>query len=90
MDWSIVLGLLKYLFMGIFIIFFVMDILSKKSYKIHYYISITIAVFFTVLRWQWATGYKVGFIALFVLLTVKTIVDERKRWMDNNRCKIKT
>jgi len=79
MNWNTMFEVLKYSFMGIFIIFFVMDIVSKKSYKIHYYIAITVAVIFTALLWNWSIGFKVGFIALFVLLTVKTIFDERKR-----------
>ncbi len=79
MDWGMALGLTKYLFMGIFAVFFVMDIASKKSYKIHCYVSITIAIVFSVIGWQWATGFKVGFIALFVLVAVKTIADEKKR-----------
>lgn len=81
MDWSTVIGLLKYLFMGVFLLFFVLDIKSKKSYKIHSYISVTVAIVFSVLGWHWSTGYKVGFITLLVLLTVKTIIDERKKTM---------
>lgn len=72
-----VLEIAKYLFMGIFILFFIMDIVSEKSYKIHYFISITMAVAFTVLVKNWFTDSKVGFIALFVLLTEKTVIDEK-------------
>lgn len=79
-----VFEVLKYSFMGIFIIFFVMDIVSKRSYKIHYFIAITAAVIFTALLWNSSIGIKVGFISLFALLTVKTIFDERKRGADIN------
>lgn len=83
MDWSMIFGSIKYLFMGIFIVFFVKDIKSKKSFKTHYSLSITIAIIFSVIGWQWSMGFKVGFIALVVLLTVKTIIDEKKRWLNN-------
>lgn len=73
-----ILEIAKYLFMGIFILFFIMDIVSKKSYKIHYFTSITIAVAFTVLVKDWSTEIKIGFITLFILLTMKTIIDEKK------------
>ena len=78
MDWGMAFGLIKYRFMGIFVVFFVMDIKSKKSFKTHYCVSITIAIIFSVIGWQWSMGFKVGFIALVVLLTVKTIIDEKK------------
>lgn len=82
MDWNSAFEVLKYSFMGIFIIYFIMDIVSKRSYKIHYYIAITGAVIFTALLWNWSIGFKVGFISLFILLTVKTIFDERRRGVD--------
>lgn len=85
MDLSTVLELLKFLFTGIFIIFFVMDIKSKKSYKIHYYISLTVAILFATLGWNWTTEFKIGFIILLVLLTLKTIFDEKKRSSDNDK-----
>lgn len=74
-----VYDVLKYLFMGVFIVFFVMDIVSKRSYKIQYYVAITIAVIFTALSWDWSIGFRIGFIALFAILTIKTIFDEKKR-----------
>ncbi|MFD1927667.1 hypothetical protein ACFSFY_06255 [Sporosarcina siberiensis] len=85
MDLGAVLGLLKYLFMGIFIIFFVMDLKSKTSYKIHYYISLTVAIIFATLGWNWTIEFKIGFIILIVLLTLKTIFDEKKRWSENDK-----
>jgi len=84
MELNTVFAVLQYLFMGIFIIFFVMDIASEKPYKTYYYIAITIAVTFTILLRDWSIVFKVGFIALFVLLTVKTIFDERIRVADIN------
>ncbi|NYF26064.1 hypothetical protein [Sporosarcina sp. JAI121] len=73
------LEIAKYSFMGIFLIFFAMDILSKKPYKIHFYTSLTLAIIFLVLGQSWSIGIKIGFIVLVVLLTIKTITDEKKR-----------
>jgi predicted branched-subunit amino acid permease len=73
------LDVAKYLFMGIFIILFVMDILTKKSYKIHYYVALTVAIVFLVVAENWSMTLKVGAIAIVILLTLKTIVDERKK-----------
>lgn len=84
MDLNTVFEVLKYLFMGVFIVFFVMDIVSKKSYKIQYYVAITLAVIFTALTWDWSLGFRIGFVALFIILTVKTIFDKRRKGADLN------
>ncbi|MEK3934585.1 hypothetical protein MKY41_04630 [Sporosarcina sp. FSL W7-1349] len=80
MDWNTVVGILKYLCMGVFLLFFAMDVLSKKSYKIHFYTSLTAAIVFLVLGQSWPSVVKISAIVLVVLLTIKTIMDERKRW----------
>ncbi|MEC1179134.1 hypothetical protein P9B03_11625 [Metasolibacillus meyeri] len=74
-----ILEIAKYTFMGIFLIFFAMDILSKKSYKTHFYVSLTLAIIFLVLGQGWSTGIKMVCIVLVTLLTIKTIVDEKKK-----------
>ncbi|WP_107838530.1 hypothetical protein [Metasolibacillus meyeri] len=74
-----ILEIAKYTFMGIFLIFFAMDILSKKSYKTHFYVSLTLAIIFLVLGQDWSTGIKMVCIVLVTLLTIKTIVDEKKK-----------
>ena len=79
MSLNTIFEVLKYLFMGVFIVFFIMDIVSKKSYKIQYYVAITVVVIFTALTWDWSLGFRIGFIALFVLLTIKTIFDESRK-----------
>ncbi|MBE1557184.1 hypothetical protein [Sporosarcina limicola] len=79
MDWNTVFAVMKYSFMGIFVIFFVMDIVSKKSYKTYFYIALTIVAIFQTLLWNWSIGFKVGFIVLVIFITVKTISDVSKR-----------
>lgn len=79
MNLDTVYEVLKFLFMGIFIIFFVMDIVSKRSYKIQYYVAISIVVTFTVLSWERSIGFKIGFITLYVIFAIKLIFDEKKR-----------
>ncbi|WP_213136212.1 hypothetical protein [Bacillus sp. FJAT-50079] len=79
-DWGTASGILKYLFMGVFLLFFAMDAISKKTYRIHFYTSLTVAILFLMLEKNWSPVLKIGTIALVVLLTIKTIVDERKRW----------
>lgn len=71
--------LAKYFFMGTFVLFFAMDALTKKSYKVLFYISLTLAIVFVVLGQSWLVWIKTGAIILVVLLTIKTLVDERKR-----------
>lgn len=84
MDGSTVIGLLKYLFMGVFLLFFIMDVLSRKSYKIFFYTSLTLAIIFLVLGQSWSPLLKTGAIVLVVLLTIKTIVDESAAWANRN------
>lgn len=74
-----ILDLAKYLFMGIFIILFVMDILSKKSYKVHYYVALTVAIVLLVVGESWSMTIKGGAITIVILLTLKTIMDESKK-----------
>ena len=74
-----ILDLAKYLFMGIFIILFVMDILSKKSYKVHYYVALTVAIVLLVVGENWSMTIKGGAITIVILLTLKTIMDESKK-----------
>lgn len=68
----------KYLFMGIFVLFFAMDIFMEKSYKVHYYISITLAIIFVFLGKNWLVWVKASAIILVVLLMIKTLFNERK------------
>ncbi len=84
MDLNTVFVVLRDLFMSLFIIFFVLNIFSKKSYKIQCYVFITLVVIFSALTWNWSLGFKVGFITLFALLAIKTISDDRKRIADIN------
>lgn len=84
MDSSTMIVVLRNLFMGLFIVLFVVDIFSKKSYKIQYYVAITLGVVFSAVIWEWPIAVKVGFIALYVILAVKTISDVRKRNVEMN------
>ncbi|WP_303965540.1 hypothetical protein [Sporosarcina ureae] len=84
MDLNTGIVVLRNLFMGLFIILFVVDIYSKKSYKVQYNVSLTLGVVFSAVIWDWLIGFKVGFIALYVIFAVKTIFDVRKREVEMN------
>ncbi|PID21620.1 hypothetical protein CSV61_07910 [Sporosarcina sp. P3] len=84
MDLDTVFIVLRDLFMSLFIIFFVLNTFSKRSYKIQCYVFITLGVIFSALTWNWSLGFKVGFITLFAMLAIKTISDARKRNVDIN------
>ena len=82
MDWNAVFEVLRNIFMILFIMFFLIDVFSKRSYKILYHTALTFGVIFSAFIWNWAIGFKVGFIALFLIVAVKTISDVRKREID--------
>lgn len=82
MDWNALFEVLRNIFMILFIMFFVIDVFSKRSYKVLYHIALTIGVILSAFIWNWAIGFKVGFIALFLIVAVKTISDVRKREID--------
>lgn len=84
MDLSTVIVVLRNLFMGVFIILFVVDIFSRKSYKVQYNVAISLGVVFSAVLWDWLIGFKVGFIALYGILAIKTISDVRKREVEMN------
>lgn len=73
------LEIAKYSFMGIFLLYFALDIFSEKSYRIQSYASLTMAIIFLVLGQSWSTAIKIGFLVLVGILTIKTITDEKKR-----------
>lgn len=82
MDWNALFEVLRNIFMILFIMFFVIDVFSKRSYKALYYTALTFGVIFSVFVWNWSIGFKVGFIALFLIVAVKTISDVRKSEVD--------
>ncbi|PIC67615.1 hypothetical protein CSV71_10480 [Sporosarcina sp. P21c] len=84
MDWDALFEVLRNIFMILFIMFFVIDVFSKRSYKVLYHIALTVGVTFSTFIWNWSIGFKVGFIALFLIVAVKTISDVRKSEIDTN------
>ena len=79
MDWNALFEVLRNIFMILFIMFFVIDIFLKRSYKVLYYTALTCGVIFSAFIWNWSIGFKVGFIVLFLFVAIKTISDGRKR-----------
>ncbi|PID25468.1 hypothetical protein [Sporosarcina sp. P7] len=84
MDWDALFEVLRNIFMILFIMFFVIDVFSKRSYKVLYHLALTFGVAFSAFIWNWSIGFKVGFIALFLIVAVKTISDVRKSEIDTN------
>ncbi|AXI00967.1 hypothetical protein DV702_15365 [Sporosarcina sp. PTS2304] len=82
MDWSALFEVLRNICMILFIMFFIIDVFSKRSYKVLYHIALTCGVIFSAFIWNWAIGFKAGFIVLFLIVAVKTISDVRKREID--------
>ena len=79
MDWNALFEVLRNIFMILFIMFFVIDIFSRRSIKALYLTALTFGVIFSAFIWNWSIGFKVGFIVLFLFVAIKTISDGRKR-----------
>ena len=84
MDWNALFEVLRNIFMILFIMFFVIDIFSRRSIKALYLTALTFGVIFSAFIWNWSIGFKVGFIALYLIVAVKTISNVRKREADPN------
>lgn len=77
MDIYAIIELLKFIFLGIFIVLFVLEMVTKKSYKVYYHIAITLAVICAALLWTWPLLIRAAIVALFAWFTMRAIALER-------------